>query len=100
MGTDCACAMIQSFADDETECLFHWGASRRHARYARIALRKLIQLNQALVLRDLAIPPGNRLEALQGELSGFHSIRINRQWRIVFRWTPAGPEGVAIVDYH
>ena len=57
-------------------------------------------MNQARELRDLAIPPGNRLEALKGRLSGFQSIRINHRWRIVFRWTDAGPEQVAILDYH
>ncbi len=57
-------------------------------------------MNQAVALSDLAVPPGNRLEALSGRLSGFHSIRINDQWRIVFRWTDSGPEQVAIVDYH
>jgi proteic killer suppression protein len=67
---------------------------------SRIARRKLVQLNNAGALRDLAAPPGNRLEALKGHLSGKHSIRINDQWRIVFRWTAAGPEDVEIVDYH
>ena len=57
-------------------------------------------MNQARTLSDLAIPPGNRLEALRGNLLGFHSIRINDQWRIIFRWTNEGPERVAIVDYH
>lgn len=67
---------------------------------ARIARRKLVQLNNAGALRDLSSPPGNRLEALKGDLAGKHSIRINDQWRIVFRWTTAGPEDVEIVDYH
>jgi proteic killer suppression protein len=57
-------------------------------------------MNRAGQLSDLAVPPGNRLEALQGDLAGFHSIRINQQWRIVFRWTNAGPEEVSILDYH
>jgi len=57
-------------------------------------------MNRSRELTDLAVPPGNRLEALQGDLEGFHSIRINQQWRIVFRWTEAGPAEVAIVDYH
>jgi proteic killer suppression protein len=65
-----------------------------------VARRKLIQLNAAGALGDLAIPPGNRLEALKGDLRGRHSIRINNQWRIVFRWTDAGPEDVEIMDYH
>ena len=63
-------------------------------------MRKLIQMNQAAVLSDLAAPPGNHLEALSGKWAGFHSIRINDQWRIVFRWSESGPERVAIVDYH
>ena len=67
---------------------------------AKVARRKLVQLNNAAVLGDLAAPPGNRLEALRGDLSGRHSIRINDQWRIVFRWTNEGPEQVEIVDYH
>lgn len=57
-------------------------------------------LDYAGVLSDLASPPGNRLEALKGELKGAYSIRINAQWRLVFRWTEAGPEGVDIRDYH
>jgi proteic killer suppression protein len=57
-------------------------------------------MNRAKDLRDLAVPPGNRLEALKGNLAGFHSIRINDQWRIIFRWTSQGPAEVAIVDYH
>jgi proteic killer suppression protein len=67
---------------------------------AKIARRKLVQLNNAGALRDMALPPGNRLEALKGDLTGKHSIRINDQWRIVFRWTAAGPDEVEIVDYH
>jgi proteic killer suppression protein len=92
--------MIQSFANRDTEQLFYTENSRRFAAIARVALRKLIQMNQARTLSDLAIPPGNRLEALRGNLSGFHSIRINDQWRIIFRWSNEGPERVAIVDYH
>jgi proteic killer suppression protein len=67
---------------------------------AKLARRKLVQLNNSPMLGDLASPPGNRLEALRGTLAGRHSIRINDQWRIVFRWTNAGPEEVEIVDYH
>jgi len=67
---------------------------------AKVARRKLVQLNNAAVLGDLAAPPGNRLEVLCGDLAGRHSIRINDQWRIVFRWTNEGPEQVEIVDYH
>lgn len=67
---------------------------------AKIARRKLVHLNNAGALRDMALPPGNRLEALKGDLAGKHSIRINDQWRIVFRWTNAGPDEVEIVDDH
>lgn len=92
--------MIQSFADKDTEQLFREERNRRFAAVARVALRKLIQMNQAGRLSDLAVPPGNRLERLHGDLAGLHSIRINDQWRIVFVWTEAGPAEVAIVDYH
>lgn len=92
--------MIQSFANRDTEELFYTEKSRYFAAISRVALRKLIQMNQARTLGDLAVPPGNRLEALKGDLSGFHSIRINDRWRIVFRWTDSGPAQVAIVDYH
>jgi toxin HigB-1 len=67
---------------------------------AKVARRKLVQLNNATILADLAAPPGNRLEALRGDLAGKHSIRINDQWRVVFRWSNEGPEEVEIVDYH
>lgn len=92
--------MIQSFSDRDTERLFHTESSRRFSAIARVALRKLIQMNRARAVLDLAVPPGNRLELLAGRLTGFHSIRINDQWRIVFRWTEAGPANVSIVDYH
>ena len=92
--------MIQSFADADPERLFLAESNRRFASIARVALRKLIQMNRARSLQDLAVPPGNRLEALKGNLAGFHSIRVNDQWRIVFRWTEAGPTEVAITDYH
>jgi proteic killer suppression protein len=88
----------QSFSDRDTEDLFRTESNRRFASIARVALRKLIQMNQAGTLHDLKVPPGNRLEALKGNLAGFHSIRVNDRWRIVFRWTNAGPAEVAIVD--
>ncbi|WP_375161928.1 type II toxin-antitoxin system RelE/ParE family toxin [Bradyrhizobium sp. RDT46] len=66
---------------------------------AKIARRKLIMVDAADLLEALRSPPGNRLEALKGKLAGKHSIRINDQWRIVFRWTNAGPEDVEIMDY-
>lgn len=92
--------MIQSFADADTQQLFQEEKNRRFASIARVALRKLMQMNRAGQLADLAVPPGNRLEALRGDRTGFHSIRINDQWRLVFRWTESGPDAVAIVDYH
>jgi proteic killer suppression protein len=66
----------------------------------KVARRKLIMVDAAAFLEVLNSPPGNRLEALKGDLAGKHSIRINDQWRIVFRWTDAGPEDVEIIDYH
>lgn len=92
--------MIQSFADADTGELFHQEKNRRFSAIARVALRKLMQMNRAGALSDLGVPPGNRLEPLRGNLRGFHSIRINDQWRIIFRWTGSGPAEVAIVDYH
>jgi proteic killer suppression protein len=70
------------------------------AGIAKVARRKLVQLDAAGALGDLAVPPRNCLEALKGDLAGKHSIRINDQWRVVFRWTDAGPEEVEIADYH
>ena len=92
--------MILSFADRDTQELFEKEHNRRFSAISRVALRKLIQMNQARLLSDLRKPPGNRLEALSGRLAGFHSIRVNEQWRIVFQWTDSGPDKVAIVDYH
>ena len=93
--------MIQSFADKDTERL--WNRERVRSIDSRIhsvALRKLRQLGYAQTLDELRIPPGNRLEALKGDRRGQHSIRINDQWRICFRWSAAGTEEVEIVDYH
>ena len=70
------------------------------ANLAKVARRKLIMVDAAAFLEALNSPPGNRLEALKGNLAGKHSIRINDQWRIVFKWTDAGPEDVEMVDYH
>jgi len=96
--------VIVSFGDPTTEALFH---GTREARSRRIpagiraaVLRKLDVLNAASALLDLRAPPGNRLELLHGDRRGFHSIRVNDQWRIVFRWTAVGPERVSLVDYH
>ena len=66
----------------------------------RSAVRKLLILDAAEQLNDLTVPPGNRREKLRGDRAGQHSIRINQQWRICFRWTAAGPEDVLIVEYH
>lgn len=96
--------MIRSYGNKLAEALFH-GLSVKELRYFpkilhRIAVRKLTQLDMATRLVTLSVPPGNRLEALKGNWKGFHSIRINDQWRICFRWTDQGPEAVQVVDYH
>jgi proteic killer suppression protein len=93
--------VIKSFRDGETARVWNGEFSRRlpHDIQA-IALRKLRLLNNARQLADLAVPPNNRLEALKGDRKGQHSIRINRQWRICFRWSEGGPADVEIVDYH
>lgn len=92
--------MIQSFADKHTEALWSRRRVRQFQAIERIALRKLEQLNQAKTLKDLRIPPGNRLEALAGDRKGQHSIRINDQYRICFVWTKLGPNEVEVTDYH
>ena len=92
--------MILSFRTPETEELFVSGQSRRFASITLVATRKLRQLDSALQLKDIASPPGNRLEALHGERSGQYSIRVNDRYRICFRWTEVGPREVEIVDYH
>ena len=92
--------MIESFACAETERIFHGQVSRQlPADIQRTARRKLLQLESATQLPDLAVPPGNRPEALKGGRAGQHSIRVNDQWRICFRWE-AGAHQVEIVDYH
>jgi toxin HigB-1 len=93
--------VIRSFRDAETERLFKRERIRRlPADLQRIALRKLLVLDAATSLLDLRIPPANRLEKLSGDRQGQHSIRINDQWRICFRWIGADAEDVEIVDYH
>lgn len=93
--------MIRSFADRVTERLFRDGiCPPRWRAFEEVALRKPDMLDAVTRLEDLRSPPGNRLEALKGDRKGQHSIRINRQWRLCFRWTPDGPESVEIVDYH
>lgn len=91
---------IQSFADDDTKALFQQHRVRRWVNIEAVAMRKLAMLNRAAVLEDLRIPPGNRLEALQGDRKGQHSIRINDQWRVCFVWQGGHAAQVEIVDYH
>ena len=92
--------MIISYRDADTGALASARRVKRFAAFESVARRKLRQLEIAGRLDDLRIPPGNRLEALKGDRAGQHSIRINDQFRICFRWTPAGPADVEIVDYH
>ena len=92
--------MIRSFKDPEAEALFSGKFSRRLQRVARVAHRKLQQLDAARELRDLAAFPGNRLEALAGDRRGQHSIRVNDQYRICFVWHDGDAHDVEIVDYH
>ncbi|CAA7622894.1 type II toxin-antitoxin system RelE/ParE family toxin [Magnetospirillum sp. SS-4] len=92
--------MIVSFRDKETERLFRTGASKRFAAIANAALRKLDMLDAATELQDLSSPPGNRLETLEGDRKGQHSIRINDQWRLCFVWRDGAAHRVEIADYH
>ena len=97
--------MIRSFADRGTEDVFD-GVNSAPARKPSpqalwaIARHKLDQIDSAEELADLRVPPGNRLEALRGSRAGQHSIRINEQYRVCFRWSAEGPESVEVVDYH
>jgi len=92
--------VIRSFADSLTERVWQRRRTKLHPDVQRRAWNRLAMLNQAATLTDLRVPPGNRLELLRGDRAGQHSIRINQQWRICFRWSEAGPEGVQIVDCH
>jgi proteic killer suppression protein len=93
--------MIRSFAGKDTARLFHREPVRRlPPSLLRTGLRKLVQLDAATRLDDLRVPPGNRLERLSGDRAGQHSIRINDQWRICFRWKEGDAFDVEIVDYH
>jgi proteic killer suppression protein len=93
--------MIRTFGDRETEKVFNRLRSRRYsASVQRAALRKLLVLDAAESLSDLRSPPGNRLEKLSGKRAGHHSIRINDQWRICFRWDRGHAYEVEITDYH
>ncbi len=94
---------IRGFASAVVETFFgqgRLGPGVRWSGVAKVASRKLDVLDYAAQLLDLASPPGNRPEPLKGDLLGFHSIRINDQWRVVFRWTSSGPTDVAIKGYH
>ena len=94
---------IRSFDDSATQEFFVVGKTRRNVGWRNIesiVRRKLDMLHYAAQLLDLRAPPGNRLEALKGSLAGYFSIRVNKQWRIVFLWTPSGPAEVRVCDYH
>ena len=96
--------VIESFGDRATEDLYHGRRTKRVRQLpgdiVAAALRKFDLLNAAHVLRDLRSPPGNRLEALRGNWAGFHSVRVNDQWRVVFRWEGGRAHEVQLVDYH
>lgn len=93
-------AVIKTFKCADTEALSKGRRVKRFANIESVARRKLRQLQIAGRLEDLRVPPGNRLEALKGDRAGQHSIRVNDQFRVCFRWTAAGAEDVEIVDYH
>jgi proteic killer suppression protein len=92
--------VIRGFGDAETKSLFETGRSRKFRGIESVAKRKLDMIDAAGQLDDLRVPPGNRLEALKGDRKGQHSVRINDQFRICFRWKEDGAEDVEIVDYH
>lgn len=92
--------MIRSFGDKPTEALFWDEFVRQFQGFARPAKRKLEAINAAVRLEDLKVPPANRLEKLKGNLKDFYSIRINDQWRVIFRWVDGDAHDVRIVDYH
>ena len=92
--------MIKSFRSPEAEALFNDHLVARFRAIERPARRKLLYLSQARTLQDLLVPPGNRLEVLKGDRRGQHSIRVNDQWRICFRWSEGHAYDVEIVDYH
>ena len=92
--------MIKTFKCADTQALSKGEQVKRFVNIAVVARRKLRQLEIADRLDDLRVPPANRLEALKGDRAGQHSIRVNNQFRVCFRWTDAGAEDVEIVDYH
>jgi len=92
--------VIKSFGSAETERLFNRRRSRQFQAVELVARRKLLQIDNATEVRDLASPPGNRLELLRGDRNGQYSIRLNDQWRICFRWLDGDAYDVEVVDYH
>ena len=92
--------MIRSFRDKDTKAIFHQIRVKRFQQVAEVALRRLVQIDSADELRDLASPPANRLEALKGDRAGQYSIRINDQFRVCFRWQKGDAYDVEIADYH
>lgn len=92
--------MIRSFKCRDTQTLFYGTRVKRFANIESAAMRKLALLNRARVLEDLRIPPANRLEALAGDRKGQHSIRVNDQWRVCFKFNAGHADNVEIVDYH
>lgn len=93
--------MIRSFADKETAKIWAGTLSRSvPMSIQRVARRKLRMLHNAATLDDMRVPPANHLEALKGDLKGHHSVRINDQWRLCFRWSDGDAYDVRIVDYH
>jgi len=96
--------VIASFGDRATEDVFHGRRTRRTRAFpsdiVAAAFRKLDMLNAAQALGDLRSPPGNRLEALRGNWRSFHSIRVNEQWRVIFRWAEGAAHDVRLLDYH
>lgn len=96
--------MIVSFGDRATEDLYHGRPTKRARQFPHdivgLALVKLDMVNGAVAILDLKSPPGNRLEALKGDRRGFHSIRVNDQWRVVFRWENGGAHDARLMDYH
>ena len=92
--------MIQSFRFVLTQALFEGGRPKQFRAIQSVAERKLAQLDAAKTLDFLRSPPGNRLEALKGDLAGHYSIRVNDQFRLCFMWSDRGPSDVEIIDYH
>ena len=92
--------MIRTFGDKQTEALFRDEVVLQFQSFVRTAKRKLEAINAASRLEDLKVPPANRLEKLRGNLKDFYSIRINDQWRVIFKWVDGEARDVRIVDYH